>query len=155
MIRLKNIALLLLFLLTGCVGSRTPPTPEVEKMPVWITRLPESNLYFYSVGISGPVFFKEDGVVRAGDNARVELGKTIASHIKDFTLVLESSNGEVIAREEWVLEILTASTDLVVENSEIVTAWVDTHGIGLSSVPGTTYALARMPKVLKIKDKAR
>ena len=148
----KSIAVFLLTLLIGCASTASEQLEAVDNIPPWVLNLPESDIYFHGVGISGPAYYQEDGLVQAADKARVELAKTVSSHIKDVTLIIETNEGLMIAEEAWVLNMITASTDLILEHSEIVAAWRDKAGIGPTGIKGTHYALARMPKVLKIKE---
>lgn len=142
--------MIVITMISGCASLVEETTPAEESIPPWVMNLPTSNEYFYAVGIAGPTYFYEDGVVQAADAARVELAKAISSHVQEVTLIVETNMGINMADETHVLQALSSNTNLVIEHSEIVATWVDSRGVHPGGKSGVTYVLARIPKVIRL-----
>lgn len=141
-----------ILLVSGCSAPGGNPVPDANSVPAWVNNLPQSDNYLHAVGMAGPTYFYEDGVVRAADAARLELAKALSAHVEEITLIVETAGDTWVADETYILQALSSSTDMVMKHSEIVSSWVDRRGVIPGGQPGITYVLARSPKVFQITD---
>jgi hypothetical protein len=131
----------------GFPPATAPPPGEAHftggaRPPAWVNDLPQDKNALYATGISGPTFYSDDAVKYAGDNARVELGRAISSHITSAFLSVETNDGTTVDTASTI-DATHDYSDTVVENSEIVATWIDRSG-SYSGTQGTAYALAKI-----------
>jgi len=124
------------FVIAACITSRTH-----RNVPTWIDKLPYEKGKLYAVGICGPTYFRDDGLVRAADNARKELAKSLGGRIQSVVLTKQSARAGQLD-EAFLFSATSWSMDIVMTCSQIVTSWVDDQGEFSGGQRGYTYALA-------------
>ena len=110
--------------------------------PKWVFNIPYEEGKIYAVGTVGKTLFQDDAWKYAADSARNELAKNLQGRIENAFLSVQSSGKENWAAEAYTVEATSWSTDIVMNNSQIVALWYDEKGMIPGSQPGTTYALA-------------
>jgi len=111
-------------------------------MPEWVIKIPYEEGKIYAVGSAGRTLFQDDAWKSASDAARSELAKNLQGRIENAFLHVQSVGGENWAVNAFTVEATSWSTEIVMENSQVVALWYDEKGIVPGSQPGTTYALA-------------
>jgi len=118
-------------------------TDDVSGVPPgWVLNTPMEKGKIFGVGIVGKTFFQDDAWRNAADAARKELAKSLQGRIESAFLSVQSSGGNSWADEAYTVEATSWSTDIVMNNSQIVAMWYDGKGVVPGGDPGATYALA-------------
>lgn len=113
-----------------------------DSLPNWVLNIPYEEGKIYAVGSVGRTLFQDEAWKNAADAARSELAKNLQGRIENAFLSVQSTGGANCAVEAYVVEATSWSTDIVMNNSQVVALWYDEIGIVPGSQPGTTYALA-------------
>lgn len=132
----------LLAVLPACASG---PETRPSSVPAWVQRVPDESGVLHAVGMSEPTFHPTDALVRASDNARVQLALTLRAHVRSATFVHLRSDGRThVETAATVEDFAHEQADAIIEHAEIVATWLDTDG-AFSGRRGTGYALARVP----------
>jgi hypothetical protein len=120
------------------LGCRTPPEPINEAPPDWLGSIPHDEVYYYAIGVSGPIPRVSDAWDEAIERARAELGRMIISQISSRGTIISSSSGE------YVREIVKILSDTELNYTEVIGRWADRSGAYGPSEH--FYVLVRMEK---------
>lgn len=141
-----------LFVFAGACGSSTPPPqqpaasaaskPAGRAAPEWVMRTPKMKGNICAVGAVEPTFYRQDGIVSAGEAARAELARSVQVKITSVMYQEESSSGGYVD-QAFVSEVVGSISDVVLAGSQVMESWYDESGS--VSKKGMTYALACMP----------
>lgn len=142
-------SLSIFFLQFGCLLRDSD-----ESIPAWVLNPPVEKNSLFAVGACGPTFYPEDGLVRAADDARKELAKSIGGRVQSVLLIQETRT-ETRLDEAYHISATSWSMDVISLCAQVVASWKDLRGRLPSSNPGTTYALAmldlsKIPSCLQI-----
>ena len=129
------VSLCLIFF-SGCSGGSSLTDP-----PEWLLHLPTENGRLYAVGVSGPTYFVEDAIKNACDDARKEIAKSLQSEIYSFYFGIDATRSPS-AKEYSSVQVTSSTTDVSLNNSQILAVWVDREGTAPGGMPKYVYALA-------------
>ena len=142
---MRKIVIILCFLffalLINYCGS-TKDSKFSDSLPNWVLNIPYEEGKIYAVGSAGRTLFQNDAWKSASDAARSELAKNLQGRIENAFLSVQSTGGANWAVEAYVVEATSWSTDIVMNNSQILALWYDEKGVVPGGQSGTTYALA-------------
>jgi hypothetical protein len=111
------------------------PLKEGAPPPSWVEKIPESTKDKHvAVGFCGPTFWPQDAMNNAAEDARGKLALSLSSKVERVQQNVEQTD---YSRS---LDITKEATDLVMQNSRIVSTWVDEAGV--RGEPGSVWALA-------------
>lgn len=111
---------------------------SVYDPPAWVNSPPMDEGYLYGIGSYGGALHSEDNQGYAMEQARGMLSRNLRSRVVNETNVRETEATSEIRSETLV------STDYVLQNSELVSTWVDYRGY--MSKPGTVWVLMRIQR---------
>lgn len=131
--RRRPTAILVLATLGGLGCASTAYDP-----PEWVSNPPLEDNYLYGIGSYVGALHREDNQVYAVDQARAMLSRNLSSRVVSDSTVRET-NADSSFRAET-----TVNSDYVVQNSELVSTWVDYHG--QTGRPGTVWVLMRIAR---------
>jgi hypothetical protein len=117
-------------------GAASRPAPD------WVLRTPRMKGNICAVGTVDPTFYRQDGVVQAGEAARKELARTIQVKISSVMIDQQSTRGSYVD-ESFVEDVVGTISDVVLSGAQVMETWFDDRGS--VSRRGMTYALACMP----------
>ena len=103
--------------------------------PTWIDAPPSGAGYLYATGSFVGSLYPEDNRRNAIEDAVTNLSRQIEARVRESTVVRSDSHSSNVQRRAEV------STDLEVENWELVASWRDDDGV--RGVRGTEWVLIR------------
>jgi hypothetical protein len=126
---------------TPAPHASAPPAPS-RPAPGWVLKTPRMKGNVCAVGAVDPTFFRDDGLVHAGEAARNELARTVQVKISSVLLDEQTNSGSHID-EQFQQEVIGSISDVVLAGAQVMESWYD--DAGSVSRRGMTYALACMP----------
>lgn len=129
---------------TPGVATEAPPKAAGggRAAPDWVMRTPKMKGNICAVGACDPTFFRQDGLLAAGDAARAELARSVQVKITSVMYQEESTRGAYVD-QAFVSEVVGSISDVVLSGATVMETWFDEGGS--VSRKGMTYALACMP----------
>ncbi len=110
----------------------------VYEPPAWINNPPIDAGFFYGIGSYVGALHPEDNQGYAMEQARGMLSRNMQSRVINNTNMRDTEASSTIRSETLV------STDYVLQNSELVSTWVDYQG--RTGRRGTVWVLLRIPR---------
>jgi len=129
---------------TACAGKKTIDSePSFPDPPEWVRtgQAPQVSGSICAVGVAGPTFFRTDAVMRAEEEARGALARTLTVKIHTGMIHIQDEDGGVMDRQT-VFEVSAYANEKVLEGARIMEVWFDEPGWGFAQKPEYTYALA-------------
>ena len=120
--------------LVGCAGS----APKGTDAPVWLNKVPDSDRYFYAVGVSGMTRNTHDAWNQAANRGRAELGRTIVAHVSSKDLIIATT------RSEYARQVIDILSDTELNYTEVIERWYDRNGS--FGPPKHFYVLVRLER---------
>ena len=131
-------------LFPACAGKKPIDSgPAFPDPPEWVRtgQAPQVSGSVCAVGVSGPTFFRTDAVIRAEEEARGALARTLTVKIHTGMIHIQDESGGVMDRQT-VFEVSAYANEKVLEGARIMEVWFDEPGWGFAQKPEYTYALA-------------
>lgn len=141
--------LLAVFAIQGCgiIGPSLDPDSreffEKDKTipPGWATNLPQSDIYYYAVGWSGPCYKPSKTRDQAIERAIQKLAGIAKTHVKNQSVLWEDK--DKVRASDSLTDI---SIEGIVSGAEVVAERYVLDDKVKTIRPGTVYVLMRIPK---------
>jgi len=116
----SSLIVYILVLLIGCGSS---PAQKGSDPPDWLSKIPDNDRYFYSVGVSGMTRNTNEAWNQAANRGRAELGRTIVSQVSSKDLIIATS------RSEYTRQVIDVLSDTELNFTEVIERWYDRYGV--------------------------